>query len=61
MSGFDENPFGEPTIDNPFAVSIFLIFYASNPCIDIGINTPTIAMINLKMIYKYCVCVSVLI
>lgn len=21
MSGFDENPFGEPTIDNPFAVS----------------------------------------
>lgn len=23
MSGFDDNPFGEPTIDNPFAVSIF--------------------------------------
>lgn len=21
MSGFDENPFGDPTIDNPFAVS----------------------------------------
>lgn len=21
MSGFDENPFGEPTVDNPFAVS----------------------------------------
>lgn len=21
MSGFDDNPFGEPTIDNPFAVS----------------------------------------
>lgn len=21
MSGFDENPFGEPTLDNPFAVS----------------------------------------
>lgn len=21
MSGFEENPFGEPTIDNPFAVS----------------------------------------
>lgn len=24
MSGFDDNPFGEPTIDNPFAVSYFL-------------------------------------
>lgn len=23
MSGFDENPFGEPTVDNPFAVRIF--------------------------------------
>lgn len=22
MSGFEENPFGEPTIDNPFAVSL---------------------------------------
>lgn len=21
MSGFDDNPFGEPTVDNPFAVS----------------------------------------
>lgn len=20
MSGFDDNPFGEPTVDNPFAV-----------------------------------------
>jgi hypothetical protein len=23
MSGFDENPFGEPTVDNPFAVRTF--------------------------------------
>lgn len=25
MSGFDENPFGEPTINDPFAVSILII------------------------------------
>lgn len=27
MSGFDENPFGEPTTDNPFAVSTYTLLY----------------------------------
>lgn len=31
MSGFDENPFGEPTTDNPFAVS-------TNVYLDISIT-----------------------
>ena len=26
MSGFDDNPFGEPTVDNPFAVRNVIIF-----------------------------------
>ena len=26
MSGFDDNPFGEPIVDNPFAVSVVVFF-----------------------------------
>lgn len=33
MSGFDENPFGEPTIDNPFAVSKNLQMSALIACV----------------------------
>lgn len=31
MSGFDDNPFGEPIVDNPFAVGSFWDF-----CILVG-------------------------
>ena len=27
MSGFDENPFGEPTVDDPFSVRVSLVVY----------------------------------
>lgn len=27
MSGFEDNPFGEPVVDNPFAVSDVLTFF----------------------------------
>jgi hypothetical protein len=42
MSGFDENPFGEPTVDNPFAVRInnFVAKYnsqnAPGACVENG-------------------------
>lgn len=53
MSGFEENPFGEPTVDNPFAVSpnninlcwfSFLIFLKF---------TKTLAFENRNLFEKY--------
>ena len=44
MSGFDDNPFGEPTIDNPFAVSW--------NCHDDGVNfTNNIKYLNNDAFY----------
>lgn len=30
MSGFDDNPFGEPIVDNPFAVCIYHEIQSAN-------------------------------
>ena len=50
MSGFEENPFGEPTTDNPFAVSTYiystcmLARFKCSICIDVQIIVTKILM-----------------
>lgn len=52
MSNFDDNPFGEPAVDNPFAVSI-ITWTHINMCACVRVSVCTVHTIQLNE--KYCV------